>query len=137
MNTDETQICRAEILFPRPAQARRGLGRGDLNETRHLTPALSPVSRRRGRQKARHICRNPHQNKFKLQRSGIFVGMNVYVRPHFNPLSQERKSLSTVSGFADECPANSVVKMLKGAANDSPSPGGEGRGEGGCHLAAK
>jgi hypothetical protein len=46
---------------------------------------------------------------------------------------QERKSHSLVSGFANERPANPVTQIFKGAANDSPSPGGEGRGEGGCH----
>jgi hypothetical protein len=54
----------------------------------------------------------------------------------FYPLPQERESLSTVSGFADERPANPVVEIFKGAANDSPSPGGEGRGEGGCVILA-
>jgi hypothetical protein len=44
----------------------------------------------------------------------------------FYPLPQERKSLSNVSGFADDRPANSVVHIFKGAANDSPSPGGSG-----------
>jgi hypothetical protein len=46
---------------------------------------------------------------------------------------QERKWHSFVSGFVDERPANPFVEIIKGAANDSPSAGGEGRGEGGCH----
>jgi len=36
-----------------------------------------------------------------------------------------------VSGFTDECPANPVVRILKWLADDSPSPWGEGRDEGG------
>jgi hypothetical protein len=49
----------------------------------------------------------------------------------FYPLPQERKWLSLVSGFADERSVNPVVEIFKEAANDSPSPGGEGWGEGG------
>ena len=44
---------------------------------------------------------------------------------------QERKQHSIVSGFADERPANPVIQIFKEAADDSPSPGGEGRGEDG------
>jgi len=40
MDTDEFR--NAGCFFPRPAQAGRGIGRGDLSFTRHLTPALSP-----------------------------------------------------------------------------------------------
>jgi hypothetical protein len=34
------------------------------------------------------------------------------------------------SGFAGDCPANSVSRIFKETANDSPSPWGEGRVEG-------
>jgi hypothetical protein len=34
-------------------------------------------------------------------------------------------------GFAEECPANPGARIFKGMANDSPSPWGEGRVEGG------
>jgi len=33
--------------------------------------------------------------------------------------------------MADECPANPVARIFKETANDSPSPWGEGRDEGG------
>jgi hypothetical protein len=33
--------------------------------------------------------------------------------------------------LAEDCPANPVARHSKDAANDSPSPGGEGRGEDG------
>jgi hypothetical protein len=48
-----------------------------------------------------------------------------------DPLPQERKPLSLVSGFTDMRPANPVVENFKGATNDSPSPGDEGRVESG------
>ena len=43
----------------------------------------------------------------------------------------ERKLPLTDSGFADDRPANPVVRIFKETANDSPSPWGEGRDEGG------
>ena len=46
---------------------------------------------------------------------------------------RERKQLSIASAFADNRPANPLVSIFKGAADDSPSPGGEGRGEGVRH----
>ena len=49
----------------------------------------------------------------------------------FYPLPQERKWLLDVSGLADGCPANPVAQIVKGTADDSPSPWGEGRDEGG------
>jgi hypothetical protein len=45
----------------------------------------------------------------------------------FYPLPQERKWLLADSGFADDCPANSVARIFKQTENDSPSPWGEGR----------
>jgi hypothetical protein len=36
---------------------------------------------------------------------------------------------SRVFGLADQCSANPVASLSKKAANDSPSPGGEGWGE--------
>jgi hypothetical protein len=50
----------------------------------------------------------------------------------FYPLPQERKWLPADSGFADEYSANPVARIFKGTVNDSPSPWGEGRDEGGC-----
>jgi hypothetical protein len=41
MDTDKNG-ARNMFCSPRPAQAGRGTGRGDLSFTRHLTPALSP-----------------------------------------------------------------------------------------------
>jgi hypothetical protein len=41
---------------------------------------------------------------------------------------RERKWLLIVPGFADERPTNPVVYIFKRAANDTPSPGGEGWG---------
>jgi hypothetical protein len=43
----------------------------------------------------------------------------------------EKEQPQSGSSFADGCPANSVVRILKKTANDSPSPWGEGRVEGG------
>jgi hypothetical protein len=48
----------------------------------------------------------------------------------FSP--EEKEQRLHVSYFADERPANPVVRIFKGLANDSPSPWGEGRDEGGC-----
>jgi len=42
---------------------------------------------------------------------------------------QERKWLLDVSGLANGCPANPVARIFRKAANDSPSPWGEGRDE--------
>jgi len=36
-----------------------------------------------------------------------------------------------VSGWRESCPANPVARIFKGTADDSPSPWGEGRDEGG------
>ena len=36
--------------------------------------------------------------------------------------------------FADDCPANSVARIFMETANDSPSPWGEGRIEGGRYT---
>ena len=52
-------------------------------------------------------------------------------RPHLCPLLQERILPITVSGFSLAHPANPVVRIFKWTANDSPSPWGEGRVEGG------
>jgi hypothetical protein len=49
----------------------------------------------------------------------------------FYPLPQERKSLQADSGCADDRPAHPVARIFKKAADDSPSPWGEGRDEGG------
>ena len=54
-----------------------------------------------------------------------------YARPHLSPLPQERKSPLADSDFADDRPANSVARIFKHTENDSPSPWGEGRDEGG------
>jgi len=70
-----------------------------------------------------------------------FTAIRVEKPP--NLTATNKNQLSMVSGFADEHPANPVISIFKGAANDSPSPGGEGRpssvailrrveGEGGC-----
>jgi hypothetical protein len=48
---------------------------------------------------------------------------------------QERRRLLADFGFTDERSANSVVGVLfQRDGEQSPSPGGEGRGEGGYHL---
>jgi hypothetical protein len=49
----------------------------------------------------------------------------------FYPLPQERKWLVDVSGLAANRLANPVARIFKKPANDSPSPWGEGRDEGG------
>jgi hypothetical protein len=48
----------------------------------------------------------------------------------FSPQEKEQPSLN--SGFINDGSANPVMRIFKRTANDSPSPGGEGRGEGGC-----
>jgi hypothetical protein len=45
----------------------------------------------------------------------------------FSP--REKEQASRASGFADDYPANPVARFSSGTADDSPSPGGEGRGE--------
>jgi len=54
-----------------------------------------------------------------------------YVRPHPGLLPQEKEKLRAGFGFADERPANPVARISKQTENDSPSPWGEGRDEGG------
>ncbi|MGO9587726.1 MAG: hypothetical protein ACLP2Y_16190 [Limisphaerales bacterium] len=51
-----------------------------------------------------------------------------------NPLPRERKSPLADSGFANDRSANSVARIFKETANDSPSPWGEGRVEGGRYI---
>ena len=47
----------------------------------------------------------------------------------FSP--EEKEQRLRVSDFADGCPANPAARIFKVAADDSPSPWGEGRDEGG------
>jgi hypothetical protein len=74
----------------------------------------------------------------------IFSGICVHARPHPSPLPGERESAHHVAGqFLDprlrhrfcviyrETHDNSDYRTAQNAANNSPSPGGEGRGEGG------
>jgi hypothetical protein len=49
----------------------------------------------------------------------------------FYPLPRERKWQLAGFGCADERPANPVARIFMETANDSPSPWGEGRVEGG------
>ncbi len=73
-----------------------------------------------------------------------FSGMSVYARPHPGPLPRgEGAHLHGAGQFLDphcshrfgvisrETHDNPAHCMAKNAANNSPSPGGEGRGEGG------
>ena len=53
------------------------------------------------------------------------------IRPHPGLLPQEKEKLRAGFGFADERPANPVARISKQTENDSPSPWGEGRDEGG------
>jgi hypothetical protein len=43
----------------------------------------------------------------------------------------EKEQQLRISGFANGCPPNPVARIFKAAADDSPSPWGEGRVEGG------
>ena len=70
--------------------------------------------------------------------SGIHFGMDdcrnefcFDARPHLFPLPQERTTWRTASGWRESCPANPVARIFKETADDSPSPWGEGRDEGG------
>jgi hypothetical protein len=62
---------------------------------------------------------------------------SLFLRPCFTSALNltfspgEKEQPQAGSGFADDCPANPVVRILKKTANDSPSPWGEGRDEGG------
>ena len=47
------------------------------------------------------------------------------------PLCGKKEQLLHVSGCADDRPANPVARIFKETADDSPSPWGEGRDEGG------
>ena len=75
----------------------------------------------------------------------VFRGVGVHARPHPGPLPQGEgeifTSLDNFSifiavtdsvSFAVKCMTTQVYRMAQNAANNSPSPGGEGRGEGGC-----
>jgi ORF6N domain len=82
----------------------------------------------------------------------IFSGISVHVRPHPGPRTEipipnrdrgEGERHHVAGQFLDlrcrhrfcvicrETHDNSAYRMAQNAANDSPSPGGEGRGEGG------
>ncbi|MGH7992436.1 MAG: hypothetical protein ACREDQ_02895 [Limisphaerales bacterium] len=52
-------------------------------------------------------------------------------RPQPGLLPQEKEQQLRISDFGNGCPANPVARAFKAAANDSPSPWGEGRDEGG------
>jgi hypothetical protein len=74
----------------------------------------------------------------------IFSGISIHARPHPDPLPGKRESAITSPNnfsilvaitdsvlFAVRHRITQAYRMVQNAANDSPSPGGEGRGEGG------
>ena len=61
----------------------------------------------------------------------IFYLNGWNVRPHPDALPQEREQPASGSVFSDGRLTNPVARIFKKAANGSPSPWGEGRGEGG------
>jgi hypothetical protein len=58
-----------------------------------------------------------------------------YARPQPDPAMREEGTAIAGFLFANDRPANPVARIFKKTENDSPSPGGEGRDEGGrCIL---
>src|ERR1035437_8826153 len=54
-----------------------------------------------------------------------------YARPHLCPLPRREDFSNHGLGDLIDCPANPGARIFKGTADDSPSPWGEGRVEGG------
>ena len=54
-----------------------------------------------------------------------------YARPHLNPLSRGEDFSNHGLGDLIDYPANPGARLFKGTADNSPSPWGEGRVEGG------
>jgi hypothetical protein len=54
-----------------------------------------------------------------------------YARPHLNPLPRGEDFSNHGLGDLIDCPANPGARIFKGTADNSPSPWGEGRVEGG------
>jgi hypothetical protein len=52
-----------------------------------------------------------------------------YFRPHPDLLPWEKEELPGILGLAEVCSANPIARIFMETAKDSPSPGGEGRGE--------
>ena len=57
-------------------------------------------------------------------------GRWIYDRPHPNLLPGEKERPAHVFRFAEDRPANPVARIFRKAADDTPSPWGEGRDEG-------
>ncbi|MGB7768478.1 MAG: hypothetical protein WBN22_06435, partial [Verrucomicrobiia bacterium] len=55
-------------------------------------------------------------------------------RPHLFPLPPGEDNATNSFWLANDRPANSVARIFRKAANDSPSPWGEGRDEGGREI---
>jgi hypothetical protein len=55
----------------------------------------------------------------------------VFCPPNLTFSLGEKEQRSHISGSADDRPANPVARIFRKPADDSPSPGGEGRGEDG------
>jgi hypothetical protein len=64
-------------------------------------------------------------NGGKTEKFVLTLALNLTFSPG------EKEQQSHVSGFAGERPANPVAQISNETANDSPSPGGEDRGEDG------
>ena len=71
----------------------------------------APARRRRG-------------EPFRRPAGNSVAGICLNVRPHLNPLPQERTSPATLSGFAADHHANPVASFTRDADIISPSPGG-------------
>jgi len=67
------------------------------------------------------------------QTERVRAGIGLTLALTFYPLPQERKWPQSISRFAADHPANPAARMFKETANDSPSPWGEGRDEGGSN----
>ena len=67
------------------------------------------------------------RNDKRREWNGFFASALILA---FSP--GEKEQLLFVSVLLADCPANPVARIFKETANNSPSPGGEGRGEDRC-----
>jgi hypothetical protein len=77
------------------------------------------------------VKRKTHAHPARKTGGGAGEGNNGFTTaliPAFSP--REKEWRWHVSGFADARPANPVARIFRKAADDSPSPWGEGRDEG-------
>ena len=92
-------------------------------------PVDEMIRSKKCRRKPRARAQHPHRNAlghFGMDARGK-CDLCLYARPHLTSSPPGEEIAAARFCFADERPANPVVRIFKGTANDSPSPWGAGQ----------